>query len=116
MPWILDSGAVERHDDVAGLHAALKRWRITPYRIDERTLGVRQLQLGSDPRRHRHEILGRDPDRSASHFLVLLEVVAHAPRQVARHRKADALIPATLAEDDRIDADQFAAAVHQRAT
>jgi len=62
-------------------------------------------QLGQ---RHRRELRAR-----ASR--VLQEVVDHPPREIAGNGEPDALIAAALAEDGRVDANQLAARVDQRA-
>src|SRR4029079_9854233 len=58
---------------------------------------------------------GDATDRAAADLAVLDELVHHMTREVARYRETDALISAGLAEDSRVDADQFAARVDERA-
>ena len=54
--------------------------------------------------------------REAAHRLAIFEhVEKHAPREVHRHREADAHIAAEAADDGRIDADEPPARIAQRA-
>src|SRR5882672_9002443 len=59
-------------------------------------------------------------DRAHAHIAaadaaVLAQLVAHPLHQVRRDREADAVAPARLGDDRRVDADQLAADVHERA-
>src|SRR5438105_1561225 len=110
---VLDGGAVEADDDVAGTQARLERGRGAADALDQQAARIRSAELRRILRRQRCE--HDRADRSAPHFAVLQEVVDDAPREVARDREADPLVAAALAEDGGVDADQLAARVHQRA-
>ncbi len=104
--------SIERDDDVASPDAGLERLGIATHLRDQRAVGARRAVLARQVRSQPF-----DPeiaDRSAPHFAVLLQFINHSTRQVARDREADSLVSAALAEDAGVDADHFAARVHQR--
>ena len=59
--------------------------------------------------------LHRDAEQPAMHAAVGHELVHHVLRHVRRHREADADVAARRRQDLRVDADQLARGVHERA-
>src|SRR4030095_16677787 len=94
--------AIEAHDYVSRLDAVLVGGRVPRDAGDEHAFRVRDPEsLG----RARGQLLAFVvADRSAPHFLVLLQVAEDLLRQIARYGEADALIAAALREDDGVDA------------
>src|SRR5439155_21273074 len=107
--WIVNELAVERDDDVARLNAGAIRFRRLAHARHERAGRVVHSQLARELRRQFLDAY--IADRAAANVAVLHQLVDDVPREVAGHRKADALIPAASAEDPRIDPDQLTAAV-----
>ena len=75
--------------------------------------GVGHAELLGQLRRERSDL--DVADRAAPDFAVLLQLAEDLAGEVARHGEADALVAAALAEDRRVDADQLAARVDERA-
>src|SRR6185503_9501674 len=84
---VLNRRAVERHDHVDWLQAALRRGRIPTELVDQRALGIRQLQFVGDAGGDRDDL--NRSDGAAPDLLELLQVVHDTLGEVAGDREAN---------------------------
>src|SRR3954469_13034621 len=105
--------AVEADDDIARPQPGACRRGVSREPGDDDPPRVRRAELCGKLRRERRDF--DVADRAAAHLAVLLQFAEHLACQVARHREADALVPAALAVNRGIDPDQLAASVDERA-
>src|SRR5262245_8162342 len=113
-PAVGDGVSVEGDDDVSRSEASGKRRSVTAHPLHQHPSCVGRPEFLRSLRRQRCEF--DVADVAPANLAVLQEIVDHAPREVAGNREPDALITAALAEDRRVDADQLAAHVDERAT
>ena len=109
---VLHAFAVDRGDHVAWLHTSL-RCRAAAFDIPyERAAGAVQSERFGECRR---DALDRDPELAATHFTLFDQLGHDVARHVGRNREADPDVAARGREDLRVDADQLALGVDQRA-
>src|SRR5687768_16977976 len=108
-----DGCTVEADDDVAWFQSRAERRRVARQLPDDDARRVVDPKLVGELLRHRDETDATNP--AAAHLSVLLEVRENPPREIARDGEADPLVATALREDHRVDADQLATRVDQRA-
>ncbi len=108
-----DGLAIQCEHHIALLEAGLCRWRIGRNVADQNAAALIQPELLGETRRH---VLNVHAQIAAHDFAVLDDLVHDVARHVDRNCEADALVAAALArENRRVDADQAAVKVDQRA-
>src|SRR5690606_6070065 len=108
-----DAAAVDGHDDVADLDAGLLGRRAADDFLYQCALrrGLDADRLG----RLRVEVGDADAEQSAAYLSELQDLVHDRLGDVGGNGEADADVAAAVAEDRRVDADQLAPEVDQRA-
>src|SRR5438445_4014143 len=109
---VLDDPPVELDDHVPALQPGAPGRAVGQYVADQDALGLGHAELFG-------EVLGQLLDRHtevpADDLAPLEQLFHHRPDHVARHGEADPHVAAALAEDGRIDANELAPRVDQRA-
>ena len=105
--------AVEAEHDIAALDATLACRAVLVRARDQRAFGLRQSERLREVRRH---FLNLDAQPSAHDAPMRLQLIHHVARHVDRNREADAVVGAGAAVDRRVDPDDLALGVDQRAT
>ena len=104
---------IHRSDDVALLNACSFRSAATAHRIDDHAFRFRHAETCRQVTGH---ATNDDPELATPNFAVLHQLIHDALRHVRWNREAYADVRPTVAGNDlRVDADQFAHCVDERA-
>ncbi len=108
-----DRVAVHAEDHVTRLQTGLRRGAVGRNAAHQRAFRTVQSDGLRDRRRH---FLDRDTKIRAGHVSIVHDLVHDGSGEVDGHRETDSLIAArSFGENGGVDADQFAAVVHERA-
>src|SRR5215831_15717047 len=113
MRWRIHRFAVEFHDDISPFKPRFLGRAVVHNVADKHTLRLTNSKLR---RQFWREFLDRNSQPASDHLPGLYQLLHHRTGEVAWHGKPDSHIAATLAKDRRVDPDQLAADVDQRAS